>query len=60
MDVVAMSKETTRTYTIEVDKTVRQVLDLLTRKREFMAVELHREHSSAEEETLRSAGWTWL
>lgn len=35
MDVVAMDKETKMTYTIEVDKTVRQVLDLLTRKREY-------------------------
>ena len=60
MDVVAMDKETTRTYTIEVDRTVRQVLDLLTRKRGFMAVESHHEHSSAEEEILRSAGVTWL
>ena len=55
-----MNKETTRAYTIGVDKTVRQVLDLLTRKREHALLLTRWELSGSQELTLARGGYEWL
>ena len=54
-----MSKNVKTDFSIEVDKTVRQVLDLLTRKREFKLVTTNLELSQMQMEMLLGARSAW-
>lgn len=55
-----MGKGKTRTYTIEVERTVREVLDLITRKRKYAAISVYQEVSRAQIENMRNEGLAWL
>jgi len=58
--MATMNKETTRTYAIEVNKTVKQVLDLLTRKREYALLFTHAELSCSQKMSLTRGDHIWL
>ena len=60
MDVVTMGIEKSRTYSIRVERTVRQVVDLLTRKREFALVSACGRISSTKKLSLEAKGYEWI
>lgn len=60
MGLVVMDKKSSLPYLITVDKSVRQALDLLTRKREFALLAANQRLSPAEEEALQHADCLWI
>ena len=60
MDVVTMGIEKSRAYSIRVERTVRQVVDLLTRKREFALVSACGRISSTKKLSLEAKGYEWI
>ena len=55
-----MDKKPTQAYLITVDKSVRQALDLITRKREFALLAADQRLSTAQERALERAGCVWV